>query len=160
MLADSRKENPLLIAKDLDEDGVGEVNAAIALGAVRLIIARDRDELEAVLDETALRTSSFKPRTKVVNWNDTVEDRSFGLDIRIHHDTEFPLELPIEWTCRNCAMHSMEVFAIASDLTPAKPRAYSEWLDRPCSKCGRPPRRTRSPLGGEDLVHLALPEDP
>ena len=159
MLADRKDEVPFLAAKDLDEDGVREVNAAIALGAVRLVIARDRSELEAVLDETELRSSSFKPRTQVVNWDDTVEERSFGLDVRIHHDTCFPLELPMPWTCLSCGTLGSEIFVISNDLAPAHPRAYAEWLDRPCSQCGRRPRDTRSTLGGEDLVELTLPPD-
>jgi hypothetical protein len=159
MLADRQQELPFLAVKDLDDDGVCEVNAAIALEAVRLVVARDRDELEAVLGETELRNSSFKPRTKIVNWDDTVEERSFGLDVRIHHDTQFPLELPITWTCVTCGRSGSEVFVISSDLSPAESRAYSEWLDRPCTACGGPPRSTRSTLGGEDLVNLTLPPD-
>jgi hypothetical protein len=157
MLADRQQELPFLAVKDLDDDGVCEVNAAIALGAVRLVVARDRDELETVLDETRLRNSSFKPRTKVVNWDDAVEERSFGLDVRIHHDTEFPLELPISWRCATCGATGFEVFVISRGLLPADPRAYSEWLDCPCTGCGRRPRDTRSTLGGEDLVDLTLP---
>jgi hypothetical protein len=160
MLADRQRELPFLTAKDLDDDGVREVNAAIALGAVRLIVSRDRDELEAVLDETALPFSSFHPRTKVVNWNDAGEERSFGLDVRIHHNTQFPLELPIQWTCLSCGAHAKEVFVVSSELTPAHSNAYSEWLDRPCSQCGSQPRNTRSTLGGEDLVYLSMPPDP
>jgi hypothetical protein len=131
MLADRKGATPFLGAKDLDDDGVREVNAAIALGAVRLVIARDRDELEAVLKETELRSSTFKPRTQVVNWDDTVEERSFGLDVRIHHDTCFPLELPMAWTCLGCGTSGAEVFAISRELLPVQPRAYTEWLDRP-----------------------------
>lgn len=159
MLADRQQELPFLAVKDLDDDGVCEVNAAIALGAVRLVVARDRDELEAVLNETALRNSSFRPRTKVVNWDDTVEERSFGLDVRIHHNTEFPLELPISWTCVTCGTTGAEVFVISSHLVPAEPRAYSEWLDRPCFVCGQRPRDTQSTLGGKNLVDLTLPPD-
>jgi len=159
MLADRQRELPFLAVKDLDDEGVRQVNAAITLGAVRLVIARDRDELETVLGETALRASSFIPQTKVVNWDDSAEEQSFGLDVRIHHDTQFPLELPLEWTCRNCAAQTTEVFAISRDLTPVDTQAYSSWLDRPCSACGRPPRRTGSPLGGEELIHLAFPPD-
>jgi hypothetical protein len=159
MLADRQREVPFLTAKDLDDDGVRQVNAAIALSAVRLVIARDRDELEGVLDETGLRTSSFVPRTKIVNWEDATEEESFGLDVRIHHDTQFPLEVPVEWTCRNCATRTTEVFTISDELLPLDQQAYSIWLDRPCSACGHPPRRTRSPLGGEEFVNLAFPPE-
>jgi hypothetical protein len=158
MLADRQQEVPFLAVKDLDDEGVSQVNAAIALAAVRLVVARDRDELETVLNETALRSSTFKPQTKVVNWSD-VEERSFGLNVRIHHDTGFPLELPISWTCVTCATTDAEVFAISSDLEPVNPDAYSEWLDHPCNVCGRRPRDTRSTLGGEELLHLTLPPD-
>lgn len=159
MLADRQRELPFLTAKDLDDDGVREVNAAIALAALRLVVARDRDQLETVLDETALRTSAFRPRTTVVNWNDSVDDRTFGLDVRLHHDTQFPLELPINWTCRNCAMRITDLFVISADLTPTNPDGYSEWLDRPCPKCGQPPRRTHSTLADHELAHLTLPPD-
>jgi hypothetical protein len=159
MLADRQRESPFLTAKDLDEDGVRDVNAAIAFAAVRLVVARDRDELETVLGETALRTSAFRPRTKVVNWNDSVDERSFGLDVRLHHNTHFPVALPIEWTCQNCAARITDRFVVAADLTPANPHAYAEWLDRPCPGCGRPPRRTRSTLANHELAHLALPPD-
>jgi hypothetical protein len=159
MLADRQRDLPFLTAKDLDDEGVRQVNMAISLAAVRLVIAQGRDELEEVLDETGLRASSFMPRTKVVNWEDATEEQSFGLDIRVHHDTKFPLELPVEWTCRNCATQTAEAFVISRDLTPVDPQAYSIWLDRPCSGCGRPPRRTSSPLGGEEFVNLAVPPD-
>lgn len=160
MLADRRSEVSCLVAKDLDEQGVREVNAAIALAAVRLVVSGDRELLERVLDDTGLRTSAFIPRTKVVNWDDTVEERSFGLDVRIHHNTEFPLVLPMKWACRSCGNARQEPFEISAELAPVNPQAYREWLDRPCPACGHSPRRTRSTLGGEDLVYLDLPLEP
>jgi hypothetical protein len=158
MLADRQREVPFLTAKDLDDDGVRDFNAAIALAAVRLVVARDREELETVLDETALRTSTFRPRTTAVKWRDVVEG-NFGVNVRLHHNTPFPLELQIEWTCHECAARSTDLFVVAADLTPAHPYAYTEWLDRPCSSCNRSPRQTRSPLG-EELAHLPLPPNP
>lgn len=156
MLADRQRDDPFLTVKDLDDDGVRAANAAIALEATRLIVARDRDLLEAVLDETGLRTSTFMPRTIVVNWVDSVEQRSFAISVRLHHDTGFPLTLPLEWQCRHCKVVTVESFVIAEDLEPANNTSYTQWLDRRCSSCGRSPRRTKSTLSGEPAVHLPL----
>jgi hypothetical protein len=159
MLADRQREVPFLTVKELDDDGVLEANAAIALAATRLVVARDRSDLEVVLDHTGLRESTFIPRTTVVNWDDTVEERSFGLSVRVHHDTAFPLHLPLEWACRKCGATATENFVVVAELKPENPAAYSEWLDRRCSSCGRTPRRTKSWLAGEEPIHLELPAD-
>jgi uncharacterized protein DUF4238 len=159
MLADRQRDQPFLTTKEMDDDGVRDISAGIALAATRLVIARDRADLDAAIEETGLRSSTFTPRTGVVDWSDTVEERSFSLSVRIHHDTKFPLHLPLEWTCRSCGSTWLAQFSVTNDLAATNPRAYVEWLDTPCLTCSQPPRRTKSRLAGEEPVQVSLPPD-
>jgi hypothetical protein len=153
LLADRRADTPCLLVKRLDDEGVAEVNAAIARAAVRLVISHNRDQLEAVLVENALRNSTFVPGSVIVGWHDPTEGR-FGLSIRLHHDTTFPLEVPLKWECRACRTLADYAMYVGADYAALHPEAYTEWLNHRCATCGRTPRETESQLG-EDIVDLS-----
>jgi uncharacterized protein DUF4238 len=108
-LSDRREERPVLAVHYTPNDEVQQINAAIARAATRLVIGCEESHVEGVLRATALRGATFVPRTALVEWYDSVGDRSFLLSVRVHHDTEFPLLLPLEWSCEACSAVAAQV---------------------------------------------------
>jgi len=159
MLATRRRDLPFLTVKDAGDDDVAVVNAAIAHAAERLLIARGESELKNVLDETNLANDPRVPMCAIVVWDEETYARSFMLSVRVHFDTVYPLELPIEWECEGCGMSAIAIFVVAEGLTPHDPACYTAWLDTPCTACGRTPRETRSCLSGEEPFDLVPPTD-
>jgi hypothetical protein len=158
-LSDRREEQPVLAVHQTADDEVQQINAAIARAATRLIIGCEESHVEGILRATALRGTTFIPRTALVEWYDSVGNRSFLLSVRVHHDTEFPLLLPLDWSCEACSAVATQVLSVSSELKPTNPDQLTQWLDTPCEQCAQTPRHTRSKLSGEEPLHLIPPED-
>lgn len=158
LLMDRRGDRPVLSLKLVSDEDVSEINAAIALSSTRLIIGRDRCDVEAVIAAVNDEGPSTAPSLEVVEWDDDVGHRSFTVSVAVRQDTPFPLELPIAWRCRECGRTDVETLVVSSELTPADPLAYSRWLDRPCDGCGKTPRRTASTLTGKTPTHIGSPQ--
>jgi hypothetical protein len=145
--------------EELSAIDVSRVNSFIANAATRLVIAQEEGDLKSVLDATGLRDSSFIPTTGIVEWYDASGNRSFTPTVRVHHNTSFPLRLPVTWRCCTCGYIAITPFFVTSDLTAAQPREYTRWLDAPCRSCGVSPRENGSSLAGRRPSNLVPPED-
>ena len=127
-LADRRDSLPILSTRLAGDLEVADINAAIAQAATRIIIGRDEVDVEKVLKATALRTSTFIPRTGLVEWYDEIGNCSLPLSVRTHQDSVFPLCLPLPWKCKTCGNDFLERFEVTATLQPLRPQHYTEWL--------------------------------
>lgn len=154
LLADCSGESPILAEKVVADDDVAEINRAIARAASRLVIGRDRGDVDAVVEAVG-DTSGHT--LEIVEWFDAIGNRSLKVSVSIRHDTSFPLEIPMAWACRGCGRSGVEVIVVSSDVKPAEPLAYTRWFDRRCGECGRTPRQTKSSLTGGEPLRIGFP---
>jgi Protein of unknown function (DUF4238) len=87
MLRDRSANVPILAVKDLGAAYVAEINARIALAALRLVIGRGRGDVENVIKATKLADNNLVPSVGMVEWYDDQSNRSIILSHRVHHDT-------------------------------------------------------------------------
>lgn len=144
MLCDKAGERPRLAIKAIDSDDVAGINARIARAATRLVIGRDREDVERVIAATDLAASDFIPSTRIVEWHDPALNQSITVGHRVHYDTRYPIRQQWPWSCKSCGATSAVTFVIASPTTAQDPAFYTEWLDTPCQGCGNTPRSTQT----------------
>jgi hypothetical protein len=149
MMRTKAAEQPILAIKTVSADDIDEINARIARASLRLVIGRDRVDVERVVSATELAESGFTPIARIVEWYDPLLNRSFSVSHRVHHDTQYPIRLEFPWTCKACDAASTAIFGIASPTTAEDPQLYTKWLDTPCSSCGKAPRSTQTFLTGK-----------
>gem|GEM_PF-7043686 len=144
MLTDRAGEHPILATQTVDAQIAKEINRRIADASERFIIASQQQDLEQLLG--TLPPKEAEPRMSLIEWYDPRADSSFVISVRLNSDTEFPIVVPLMFRCESCGYYANVEFVVAGAQQAADSHALTDWLDTPCTNCGKTPRASGTRL--------------